>query len=105
MPKVHSEVETGLGLKLRFLIQSLRVTSVTYHGSLLHYGFQVLTWVLNQSSASRRLFSTRVSYWHLISFRTRFRSTGGAASTSTLSRSPSWQRSEFTSCSTDQGQH
>lgn len=36
MPKVNSEVETGLGLKLRFLIQSLKVTSVTYHVSLLH---------------------------------------------------------------------
>lgn len=65
--------------------------------------FQVPTWVSYQSSASLRLFSTKVSYWHLISSRTRFRSTGGAASTSTLSRSPSWQRSEFTSCDTDEG--
>lgn len=39
MPKVNSEVETGLGLKLRFLIQSLKVTSVTYHVSLLHCRF------------------------------------------------------------------
>lgn len=62
-----------------------------------------LTWVSYQCSASLRLFSTKVSYWHLISSRTRFRSTGGAASTSTLSRSPSWQRREFTSCGTDEG--
>ena len=56
------------------------------------------TWVLNQASTSLRLFSTRVSYWHLISSRILLRSTGGAASTSTFSRSPSWHRSVLTSC-------
>lgn len=92
----------GKALHLWLLPQSPRDTFRLLH--LCCAGrFRVPTWVSYQSSASLRLFSTKVSYWHLISSRTRFRSTGGAASTSTLSRSPSWQRSEFTSCDTDEG--
>ena len=63
------------------------------------------TWVLNQASTSLRLFSTRASYWHLMSSRILLRSTGGAASTSTFSRSPSWHRSVLTSCRQQTGWH
>lgn len=71
----------------------------------LPQGWPSPTWVLNQASTSLRLFSTRVSYWHLISSRILLRSTGGAASTSTFSRSPSWHRSVLTSCREWAGGH
>lgn len=64
------------------------------------FGFDfstLLTCVLNHCSTSLRFVSMMDSYWHLISCRTRFRSTAGAAVTSMLSLSPSWLCKELIS--------
>ena len=57
----------------------------------------MLTCLMYHSSTSLRLVSTKASYWALVSLSTRLRSTVGAASTSTLRRSPSWLRRVLTS--------